>query len=178
MLPKIAQISAYNKITIIRTHLATIRAHLDEIAIVRRVHLNVVKAVDKDENDEVTPNDVFLHVHTKDHDGVTFIDSISTQFHLIDEEQLYYDTAGVCPKRHVYGLRSLARKTRTYADPESIGNVHGIWCEHLSGTTTATTLGASSTAPPRSRLKGMQGVGEGQLKVLLLRRTVLEQIVD
>ncbi|KAK9132898.1 hypothetical protein Scep_012426 [Stephania cephalantha] len=35
--------------------------------------------LDKDEDDEVTPNDVFLHVHTKDHDGVTFIDSISAQ---------------------------------------------------------------------------------------------------
>ncbi|KAK9094815.1 hypothetical protein Scep_026284 [Stephania cephalantha] len=39
------------------------------------------EALDKDEDDEVTPNDVFLHVHTKDHDGVTFIDSRSTQFH-------------------------------------------------------------------------------------------------
>ncbi|KAK9160425.1 hypothetical protein Syun_006766 [Stephania yunnanensis] len=26
-------------------------------------------ALDKDEDDEVTPNDVFLHVHMKDHDG-------------------------------------------------------------------------------------------------------------
>ncbi|KAK9091995.1 hypothetical protein Syun_026906 [Stephania yunnanensis] len=92
-----------------------------------------VMALDKDEDDEVTPNDVFLHVHTKDHDGVTFIDSRSTQFHaklvrrreehtqatldqLIDEEQLYYDAAGVCPKGSVYGLRSLARKKRRYAD--------------------------------------------------------------
>ncbi|KAK9104606.1 hypothetical protein Scep_021450 [Stephania cephalantha] len=92
-----------------------------------------ILALDKDEDDEVTPNDVFLHVHTKDHDGVTFIDSRSTQFHAnlvrrreehtqatpdqpIDEEQLYYDAAGVCPKRRVYGLESLARKTRRYAD--------------------------------------------------------------
>ncbi|KAK9089011.1 hypothetical protein Scep_028093 [Stephania cephalantha] len=34
-----------------------------------------ILALDKDEDDEVTPNDVFIHVHTKDHDGVTFIDS-------------------------------------------------------------------------------------------------------
>ncbi|KAK9166160.1 hypothetical protein Scep_001351 [Stephania cephalantha] len=34
-----------------------------------------ILALDKDEDNEVTPNDVFLHVHTKDHDGVTFIDS-------------------------------------------------------------------------------------------------------
>ncbi|KAK9098705.1 hypothetical protein Syun_025750 [Stephania yunnanensis] len=62
--------------------------------------------LDKDEDDEVTPNDVFFHVHTKDHDGVTFIDSRSARFHaelvrrrdkhtqatpnqLIDAEQLY-----------------------------------------------------------------------------------------
>ncbi|KAK9140400.1 hypothetical protein Scep_010081 [Stephania cephalantha] len=70
-------------------------------------------ALDKDEDDEVTPHDVFLHVHTKDHDGVTFIDSRSTQFHVT----LYYDAAGVCPKGRVYGLGSLARKTRRYADP-------------------------------------------------------------
>ncbi|KAK9094311.1 hypothetical protein Scep_025780 [Stephania cephalantha] len=77
-----------------------------------------ILALDKDEDDEVTPNDVFLHVHTKDHDGVTFIDSeISMSFHPIDEEQLYYDAAGVCPKGRVYRLGSLARKTRRYADP-------------------------------------------------------------
>ncbi|KAK9083168.1 hypothetical protein Scep_029639 [Stephania cephalantha] len=65
-------------------------------------------ALDRDEDDEVTPNDVFIHVHTKDHDGVTFIDNRSTRFHAklmrrreehtqatpdrpIDEKQLYYD---------------------------------------------------------------------------------------
>ncbi|KAK9157619.1 hypothetical protein Scep_004193 [Stephania cephalantha] len=41
-----------------------------------------VLALDRDEDDEVTPNDVFLHVHTKDHDGVTFIDNRSARFHL------------------------------------------------------------------------------------------------
>ncbi|KAK9105485.1 hypothetical protein Scep_022329 [Stephania cephalantha] len=81
-----------------------------------------ILALYKDEDDEVTPNDVFLHVHTKDHDGVTFIDSRSAQFHAtpnqsIDEEQLYYDAAGVYPKGHVYGLRSLVKKKKRYADP-------------------------------------------------------------
>ncbi|KAK9132664.1 hypothetical protein Scep_012192 [Stephania cephalantha] len=91
-------------------------------------------ALDKDEDDEVTPNDVFLHVHMKDHNGLTFIDSISAQFHAklvkrceeytqatpnqpIDEEQFYYDATGVCPKGRVYGLESLAGKNRRYADP-------------------------------------------------------------
>ncbi|KAK9104944.1 hypothetical protein Scep_021788 [Stephania cephalantha] len=80
---------------------------------------------------EVTPNDVFLHVHTKDHDGV---DSRSVQFHAklvrrreehtqatpnqpIDEKQLYYDAAGVCLKGRVCGLGSFARKKRRYAYP-------------------------------------------------------------
>ncbi|KAK9169165.1 hypothetical protein Syun_001305 [Stephania yunnanensis] len=40
-----------------------------------------VKALDKDEDNEVTPNDVFLHVQTKDHDGLTFIDSRSAPSH-------------------------------------------------------------------------------------------------
>ncbi|KAK9140500.1 hypothetical protein Scep_010181 [Stephania cephalantha] len=66
-------------------------------------------ALDKDEDDEVTPNDVFLHVHMKDHDG-------ATPDQPIDEEQLNYDAAGVCPKRRVYRLEPLARKTRRYAD--------------------------------------------------------------
>ncbi|KAK9139882.1 hypothetical protein Scep_009563 [Stephania cephalantha] len=41
-----------------------------------------VLALDRDENDEVTPNDVFLHVHIKDHDGVTFIDNRLARFHV------------------------------------------------------------------------------------------------
>ncbi|KAK9140307.1 hypothetical protein Scep_009988 [Stephania cephalantha] len=40
-----------------------------------------ILALDKDEDYEVTPNDVFLHVHTKYHDGVTYINSRSAQFH-------------------------------------------------------------------------------------------------
>ncbi|KAK9168650.1 hypothetical protein Syun_000790 [Stephania yunnanensis] len=39
-------------------------------------------ALDKDEDDEVNPNDAFPHVHTRNHDGVTFIDSRSVQFHV------------------------------------------------------------------------------------------------
>ncbi|KAK9151053.1 LOW QUALITY PROTEIN: hypothetical protein Syun_009362 [Stephania yunnanensis] len=38
-------------------------------------------ALDREEDDEVTPNDVFLYVHMKDHDGVTFIDNRSARFH-------------------------------------------------------------------------------------------------
>ncbi|KAK9168749.1 hypothetical protein Syun_000889 [Stephania yunnanensis] len=91
-----------------------------------------ILALDKDEDDKVTPNDVFLHVHTEDHDGVTFIDNRSGQFHRklvrrrdehiqatpdqsINKKQLYYDVAGDCPKGRVYRLRSLARKKRRCA---------------------------------------------------------------
>ncbi|KAK9139763.1 hypothetical protein Scep_009444 [Stephania cephalantha] len=89
-----------------------------------------------DEDDEVTPNDIFLHVHTKDHDGVTFIDNRSARFHaelvrrreehtqarpdwLIDEKQLYYDATGECSKGRVYGLGSLAKRKRIYEDPDA-----------------------------------------------------------
>ncbi|KAK9132828.1 hypothetical protein Scep_012356 [Stephania cephalantha] len=95
-----------------------------------------VLALDRDEDDEVTPNDVFLHVHTKDHDGVTFIDNRSARFHAelvrrheehthatsdrpIDEKQLYYDAAGECSKGRVYGLGSLAKRKRRYEDPDA-----------------------------------------------------------
>ncbi|KAK9112219.1 hypothetical protein Scep_019738 [Stephania cephalantha] len=92
------------------------------------------KAPDRDEDDEVTPNDIFFHGHTKDHDGVTFIDNRSALFHVkllrrheehtqatpnrpIDEKQLYYDAAGECSKGRVYGLGSLAERKRRYEDP-------------------------------------------------------------
>ncbi|KAK9088872.1 hypothetical protein Scep_027954 [Stephania cephalantha] len=87
-----------------------------------------------DDDDDVIPNDVFLHIHTKDHDRVAFINSRSAQFHEelvrrreehtqatldqpIDEEQLCYDAAGDCLKRRVYGLGSLAKRKRRYEDP-------------------------------------------------------------
>ncbi|KAK9104861.1 hypothetical protein Scep_021705 [Stephania cephalantha] len=37
----------------------------------------------------------------------------------IDEEQLYYDTARDYPKGRVYGLGSLAKRKRRYADPSA-----------------------------------------------------------
>ncbi|KAK9160621.1 hypothetical protein Syun_006962 [Stephania yunnanensis] len=102
-----------------------------------------ILALDKDEDDEVTPNDVFLHVHMNYHNRVQFIDSRSAQFHVseareehtqatpnqpIDEEQLYYDAVGVYPKGRIYGLGSLARKIRRYANPgASIFNWECAW---------------------------------------------------
>ncbi|KAK9111281.1 hypothetical protein Scep_018800 [Stephania cephalantha] len=35
----------------------------------------------------------------------------------VDDEALYYNVAGECPKGRVYGLGSLGRKERRYADP-------------------------------------------------------------
>ncbi|KAK9168968.1 hypothetical protein Syun_001108 [Stephania yunnanensis] len=137
-----------------------------------RVYEDVL-ALDRDEDDEVTPNDVFHHVHSKDHDGVTFIDNTSARllcFHAtelvrrceehtqatpnrsIDKKQLDYDTTGECSKGRVYGLGSLAkRKSCSKACTvqgfrvEPLRNVHGLRSKHLSGTTTtATTSGTSS----------------------------------
>ncbi|KAK9120762.1 hypothetical protein Syun_018379 [Stephania yunnanensis] len=37
----------------------------------------------------------------------------------VDDEVVYYKVAGECPKRRVYGLGSLRRKKRRYADPDA-----------------------------------------------------------
>ncbi|KAK9166390.1 hypothetical protein Scep_001581 [Stephania cephalantha] len=101
------------------------------------------------DNDDVTSNDVFLHVHTKDHDGKTFIDSRSAQFHVtelvrrreehtqatsnqsIDEEQPYYDVARDCLKGHGYGLGSHSRRR---GDMEILvpARPGSRWCDILS----------------------------------------------
>ncbi|KAK9081033.1 hypothetical protein Syun_030713 [Stephania yunnanensis] len=96
--------------------------------------LRSTPALDRDEDDEVTLNDVFLHVYMKDHDGVTFTDNILARFHVelvkrheehtqatpdrsINEKQLYYNAAGECSKGRVYGIISLAKRKRRYEDP-------------------------------------------------------------
>ncbi|KAK9119034.1 hypothetical protein Scep_017127 [Stephania cephalantha] len=38
----------------------------------------------------------------------------------VDDEAVYYKVAGECPKGHVYGLGSLGRKKRRYADADAI----------------------------------------------------------
>ncbi|KAK9104890.1 hypothetical protein Scep_021734 [Stephania cephalantha] len=80
-----------------------------------------------------TVNELYLHLHTVNHDGVTFIDTRSERFyaklqrrrleltqatpdHPVDDEALYLNVAGECPKGRVYGLGSLGRKKRRYAD--------------------------------------------------------------
>ncbi|KAK9157987.1 hypothetical protein Scep_004561 [Stephania cephalantha] len=64
-----------------------------------------------------TVNELYLHLHTVNHDGVTFIDTRSQQFYPVDEEAVYYNVAGECPKGRVYSLGLLGRKKRRYADP-------------------------------------------------------------
>ncbi|KAK9157678.1 hypothetical protein Scep_004252 [Stephania cephalantha] len=81
-----------------------------------------------------TVNEVYLHLHIVNHDGVTFIDTRSERFYAklqrrrleltqatpdqeVDDEAVYLNVAGECPKGRVYGLGSLGRKKRRYADP-------------------------------------------------------------
>ncbi|KAK9102932.1 hypothetical protein Sjap_020186 [Stephania japonica] len=79
-----------------------------------------------------TVNELYLHLHTVNHDRMTFIDTRSERFyapeemsgaHLsytdqsVDDEAVYLNVAGECPKGRVYGLGSLGRKKRRYADP-------------------------------------------------------------
>ncbi|KAK9125495.1 hypothetical protein Scep_014341 [Stephania cephalantha] len=77
-----------------------------------------------------TVNELYLHLHTVNHDGVTFIDTRSKRFYAklqmrcqelaqttldqpVDDEAVYYKVAGECPKGCVYDLKSLGRKKRS-----------------------------------------------------------------
>ncbi|KAK9157675.1 hypothetical protein Scep_004249 [Stephania cephalantha] len=81
-----------------------------------------------------TVNELYLHLHTVNHDGVTFIDTRSERLYdklqmrrleltqatpeqPVDDEAVYLNVAGECPKGRVYGLGSLGRKKMRYADP-------------------------------------------------------------
>ncbi|KAK9121556.1 hypothetical protein Syun_019173 [Stephania yunnanensis] len=81
-----------------------------------------------------TVNELYLHLHTINHDDVTFIDTRSERFYaklkrrrqvlthatpdqLVDDEAVYYNVAGECPRGRVYDPGSLGRKKRRYADP-------------------------------------------------------------
>ncbi|KAK9130610.1 hypothetical protein Sjap_011097 [Stephania japonica] len=81
-----------------------------------------------------TVNELYLHLHTVNHDRMTFIDTRSERFYdrlqrrcqeltqatpdqSVDDEAVYLNVAGECPKGRVYGLGSLGRKKRRYADP-------------------------------------------------------------
>ncbi|KAK9151438.1 hypothetical protein Syun_009747 [Stephania yunnanensis] len=72
-----------------------------------------------------TVNELYLHLYTVNHDGVTFIDTRLERFYLtqatpdqpVDDEAVYLNVAGECPKGRVYGLGSLGRKKMRYADP-------------------------------------------------------------
>ncbi|KAK9154998.1 hypothetical protein Sjap_002478 [Stephania japonica] len=79
-----------------------------------------------------TVNELYLHLHTVNHDRMTFIDTRSERFYdrlqrrcreltcatpdqSVDDEAVYLNVAGECPKGRVYGLGSLGRKKRRYA---------------------------------------------------------------
>ncbi|KAK9091504.1 hypothetical protein Sjap_024681 [Stephania japonica] len=75
-----------------------------------------------------TVNELYLHLHTVNHDRMTFIDTRSerlrrrcreltraTPDQSVDDEAVYLNVAGECPKGRVYGLGSLGRKKRRYA---------------------------------------------------------------
>ncbi|KAK9169943.1 hypothetical protein Syun_002083 [Stephania yunnanensis] len=84
-----------------------------------------------------TVNELYLHLHTVNHDRVTFIDTRSERFYAklqmrrrqeltqttpdqpLDNDAVYYNVAGECPKGRVYDLESLGRKKRRYADPDA-----------------------------------------------------------
>ncbi|KAK9096535.1 hypothetical protein Sjap_022032 [Stephania japonica] len=71
---------------------------------------------------DCTSLELYLHVHTKKHDGQTFIDAQLERVNRerrgddphVDETDLYYKVIGVDHKGRVYGLRSTGRR---YNDP-------------------------------------------------------------
>ncbi|KAK9145005.1 hypothetical protein Sjap_004908 [Stephania japonica] len=92
-----------------------------------------------------TVNELYLHLHTVNHDKMTFIDTRSERFYdrlqrrcqeltqatsdqSVDDEAVYLNVAGECPKGCVYGLGSLGRKKRRYADPGASTSRCRIWC--------------------------------------------------
>ncbi|KAK9125324.1 hypothetical protein Scep_014170 [Stephania cephalantha] len=97
----------------------------------------ILRYVPGDTNTSETPptvNELYLHLHTVNHDGVTFIDTRSERFYdklqrirleltqatpdqPVDDEAVYLNVVGECPKGRVYGLGSLGRKKRRYAYP-------------------------------------------------------------
>ncbi|KAK9169948.1 hypothetical protein Syun_002088 [Stephania yunnanensis] len=81
-----------------------------------------------------TVNDLYLHLHTVNHDRMTFIDTRSEQLcdrlqsrrqeltqatpdQSVDDEAVYLNVAGECSKGSVYGLGSVGRKKMRYGDP-------------------------------------------------------------
>ncbi|KAK9160824.1 hypothetical protein Syun_007165 [Stephania yunnanensis] len=81
-----------------------------------------------------TASELYLHLHTVNHDRMTFIDTRSERFYdrlqkrrqeltqatqdqSMDDEAVYLNVAGECPKGRVYGLWSLGIKKRRYGDP-------------------------------------------------------------
>ncbi|KAK9137631.1 hypothetical protein Sjap_008225 [Stephania japonica] len=97
-------------------------------------HLRLPK---KDCDSSETPpsvNDLYLHLHTVNHDRTTFIDTRSERFYdrlqsrrqeltqatpeqSVDDEAVYLNVAGECSKGRVYGLGSVGRKKRRYGTP-------------------------------------------------------------
>ncbi|KAK9109497.1 hypothetical protein Sjap_017557 [Stephania japonica] len=90
----------------------------------------------KADSSETPPsvNDLYLHLHTVNHDRTTFIDTRSERFYdrlqsrrqeltqatpeqSVDDEAVYLNVAGECSKGRVYGLGSVGRKKRRYGTP-------------------------------------------------------------
>ncbi|KAK9118599.1 hypothetical protein Scep_016692 [Stephania cephalantha] len=145
-----------------------------------------ILALDKDEDDEVTPNDVFLHVHTKDHDGAKLV---KRQFdsnvqRLAQFEAFMQSQLG---RRMDFG----ANTSQAPPPPPPQEHHQQVGMDPLVHHSSSTTMTIETTqigwmrstlvtkvSTPKESFEGVQGVGEGQLQVLFLRRTVLEQIAN
>ncbi|KAK9087521.1 hypothetical protein Syun_029915 [Stephania yunnanensis] len=131
---EMAELYGSEKSFIVEAHRALSGLHSTALIALERFELTSNL---KETNTSETPptvNELYLHLHAVNQDGVTFIDTRSERFYaklqmrrreltqatpnqLVDDEVVYYNVTGKCPKGRVYGLRSLGRKKRKYADP-------------------------------------------------------------
>ncbi|KAK9142813.1 hypothetical protein Syun_012213 [Stephania yunnanensis] len=91
-----------------------------------------------------TVNDLYLHLHTVNHDRMTFIDTRSERFYAperrrreatratpeqsVDDEAVYLNVVGESSKGRVYGLGSVGRKKRRYGAPGASTSRRRMWC--------------------------------------------------
>ncbi|KAK9094417.1 hypothetical protein Scep_025886 [Stephania cephalantha] len=131
---EVAELYGSEKSFVVEVHRALSGLHSTTLIALERFELTSNL---KETNTSETPptvNEVYLHLHTVNHDGVTFIDTRSERFYAklqrrrqkltqatidqpVDDEAVYFNVAGECPKGRVYGLGSLGRKKIRYADP-------------------------------------------------------------
>ncbi|KAL7613775.1 uncharacterized protein LOC111909381 [Lactuca sativa] len=78
-------------------------------------HLKIASDLKRKLGCDPPHSELFLYTHTKNHDGVSFINEKDGQIHLeaegveFEEDKLFYVVGGHVKKRRLYGLGSFAK---------------------------------------------------------------------